>query len=50
MGQNNQHLKKKKSHLVFRGVNTIQKVCRPVSGCVQLQWGRRDETILHRHK
>jgi len=38
------------SHPAFCCVNTIQKVRRPVSSVVQVQQGRRDETILHRQK
>ena len=37
-------------HHAFRCVNTIQKVRGTVSGSVQLQRGRRDNTILHRQK
>ena len=32
-------------HPSFRCVNTIQKVCRPVSSFVQVQQGRRNKTI-----
>ena len=37
-------------HPAFRCVNTIQKVRGTVSGFVPVQWGRRDNTILHRQK
>ena len=39
-----------RSHPGFRCVNTIQKVRRSVSGFVQVQQGRRDNTILLRQK
>ena len=35
---------------MFHFVNTIQKVRRTVFGCVQVQRGRRANTILHRQK
>ena len=37
-------------HPVFHFVNPIQKVRRTVFGCVQVQRGRHDNTILHRQK
>jgi len=40
----------KKIYSVFRCVNTIQKVRGIVSGFLQVQRGRRNNTMLHRQK